>query len=392
MNIYTKKKLWKYLLLAVAIFIGGASLWYTNNVVSKLADEERKKVELVATATKIVTSSTDFSADLNFSFKVIQDNNTVPVILTDENGEVISWRNLDSSRVVRDSKYLESVLGEMKAYHEPITIEISENKNQFIYFKSSILLDLLRYYPYVQLSIIGIFSIIAYLAFSSSRNAEQNQVWVGMSKETAHQLGTPLSSLSGWLEILRSQGIEESITSEIEKDLVRLNSITNRFSKIGSPPVLKEENLYEILSTTVTYLKGRLSKKVDFTFDYECDAATTVPMNSDLIAWVLENLCKNSVDAMSGEGVLKVLVSLGKTGQIYIDIRDTGKGIPKSEFNKVFKPGFTTKTRGWGLGLSLVKRIVEQYHFGKVFVKSSLPGELTIIRISLNPEKIRKNL
>ncbi|MFT6745884.1 MAG: signal transduction histidine kinase [Glaciecola sp.] len=392
MNIYTKKKLWKYLLLAIAVFIGGTSLWYTNNIVSKLAIEEQKKVELVATATKIVTSTTDFTTDLNFSFKVIQDNNTVPVILTNANHEVISWRNLDSTKVVRDPAYISFILKEMSNYHAPIKIEVSENTVQYIYFKPSVLIDLLKFYPYVQLSIIAIFIIIAYLAFSSSRNAEQNQVWVGMSKETAHQLGTPLSSLSGWLEILKSQGIEESISSEIEKDLVRLNSITNRFSKIGSPPVLQEENLHEVLNTTINYLRGRLSKKLDFTFDFMLSKDTKLLINQDLIAWVIENLCKNSVDAMGGVGSLRVLVNNGKSGQIYIDVIDSGKGIPKSEFTKVFKPGFTTKKRGWGLGLSLVKRIVEQYHFGKVFVKSSNSEEGTSIRISLNPDDIRKRI
>ncbi|MFT6716684.1 MAG: hypothetical protein ACJA0Q_001331 [Saprospiraceae bacterium] len=392
MNIYTKKKLWKYLLLVVAVIIGSASLWYTNDIVSKLAVEEQKKVELVATATKIVTSTSDFTTDLNFSFKVIQDNNTVPVILTNSKNEVVSWRNLDSAKVVRDPSYLPMILDEMKAYHEPISIEISEGVVQYIYFKPSVLIDLLKYYPFVQLSIITIFIVIGYLAFSSSRNAEQNQVWVGMSKETAHQLGTPLSSLSGWLEILKSQGVDDSITVEINKDLVRLNTITNRFSKIGSPPVLLEENLYDLLSATITYLRGRLSKKVDFTFDFTLRKDLIIPMNNDLIAWVIENLCKNSVDAMTGEGTLKVLVSEGKLGQVYIDVIDSGKGIPKSEFNKIFKPGYTTKKRGWGLGLSLVKRIVEQYHFGKVFVKSSVSGEGTNIRISFNPEKIRENI
>lgn len=392
MNIYSKKRLWKLLLLFVAVIIGGASLLYTNNIVSKLLAEEQKKVELVATATEIVTSTTDYGTDLSFSFKVIQENNTVPVILTDVDGNVVSWRNLDSSKVVRDPNYLTEVLEEMTRYHKPITIKISENVVQYIYFKPSVLIDLLRYYPHVQLSIISIFIIIAYLAFSSSRNAEQNQVWVGMSKETAHQLGTPLSSLSGWLEILKSNGIDPNISDEIEKDLVRLNTITNRFSKIGSQPVLKEENLYEVLNTTITYLQGRLSKKVVFKFNYELDQHTILPLNIDLMAWVIENLCKNAVDAMSGEGSLTVTVSEGVSNQIYVDVFDSGKGIPKSEFTKVFKPGFTTKKRGWGLGLSLVKRIVEQYHFGKVYVKSSEIDRGTTFRISLMPSKIRKQL
>lgn len=392
MNIYAKKKWWKIVLLVTAVLIGAASLLYTNNIVDQLLIEEQKKVELVANATQIVTSTTDFSADLSFSFKVIQENNTIPVILTDDAENVISWRNLDSSKVVRKPSYLKEILTEMKTYHTPIPIDFSEGSTQYIYFKPSFLIDILRYYPYVQLSIISIFIIIAYLAFSSSRNAEQNQVWVGMSKETAHQLGTPLSSLSGWLEILKSQGISEDITVEIQKDLVRLNTITNRFSKIGSQPILTEENLFEILDNTFNYLKGRLSKKVIFTFDYQLNKNVILPINVDLIAWVIENLCKNAVDAMEGEGKLKLTVFGGTSGQVFIEVIDSGKGIPKSEFNKVFKPGFTTKKRGWGLGLSLVKRIVEQYHFGKVQVKSSEIGKGTTFRISLVPQKIRKLL
>ncbi len=384
--------MWKYVLLALAFCIGAASLWYTNSLVSRLAAEEQKKVSLVASATKIVTSTADFSTDLNFSFKVIQDNNTVPVILTDEEGEVLSWRNLDSSKVVRDPDYLQQVLQEMKAYHEPITIDVSANNDQYIYFKPSVLIDLLRFYPLVQLSIIAIFIIIAYLAFSSSRNAEQNQVWVGMSKETAHQLGTPLSSLFGWVEILKSQGLDRDVSSEIEKDLVRLNTITNRFSKIGSQPILEEKNLFEVLDTAITYMRGRLSKKVNLSFDFHVSKEITVPLNSDLIAWVVENLCKNAVDAMGGEGSLKIKVLQGKQSKVYVDVIDSGKGMAKSEFKKVFKPGFTTKKRGWGLGLSLVKRIIEQYHFGKVFVKSAVMNQGTHFRILLDSEKIRKNL
>jgi signal transduction histidine kinase len=380
------------MLLALAFCIGAASLWYTNSLVSRLAAEEQKKVSLVASATKIVTSTADFSTDLNFSFKVIQDNNTVPVILTNEEGEVLSWRNLDSSKVVRDSDYLQRVLQEMKAYHEPITIDVSANNDQYIYFKPSVLIDLLRFYPLVQLSIIAIFIIIAYLAFSSSRNAEQNQVWVGMSKETAHQLGTPLSSLFGWVEILKSQGVDQDVSREIEKDLVRLNTITNRFSKIGSQPILEEKNLFDVLDTAITYMRGRLSKKVNLSFDFHVSRETTLPLNSDLIAWVVENLCKNAVDAMGGEGSLKIKVLEGKQSKVYVDVIDSGKGMAKSEFKKVFKPGFTTKKRGWGLGLSLVKRIIEQYHFGKVFVKSAVVNQGTHFRILLDSEKIRKNL
>ena len=392
MNIYLRNRIWKLVLLLVALFIAGASLLYTNNLVSKLADEERKKVELVANATKIITSSTDFNADLSFSFKVIQENNTVPVILTNEDDEVLSWRNLDSTRVVRDIDYLQDVLVQMKEYHDPIEIRLANEFVQYIYFKPSILIDLLTFYPYVQLSIIGIFILIAYFAFSSSRNAEQNQVWVGMSKETAHQLGTPLSSLYGWLEILRSLDVEPSYTKEIEKDLGRLTTITNRFSKIGSQPKLEKVNLYELLDTSINYMKSRLSKKVEVQFSFNMGKHLEFPMNKELFAWVIENLCKNAVDAMEGQGKLEILVNRGSKEQIYIDVKDTGKGIHKSQYSKVFKPGFTTKKRGWGLGLSLVKRIIEQYHFGKVFVKSSEIGVSTCFRIGLYPEEIKKKI
>ncbi len=392
MNIYLRNRIWKLVLLLVALFIAIASLLYTNNLVTKLADEEKKKVELVANATKIITTSADFNADLSFSFKVIRENNTVPVILTNEEGEVLSWRNLDSSRVVRDTDYLQDMLAQMKEYHEPIKISLANEFVQYIYFKPSILIDLLKFYPYVQLSIIGIFILIAYFAFSSSRNAEQNQVWVGMSKETAHQLGTPLSSLYGWLEILRSVDVDPSYTKEIEKDLGRLTTITNRFSKIGSQPKLEKVNLFELLDTSINYMKSRLSKKVEVLFNYNLDKQLEFPMNKELFAWVIENLSKNAVDAMEGQGKLEIDVTMGSKEQIYIDVKDTGKGIQKSQQTKVFKPGFTTKKRGWGLGLSLVKRIIEQYHFGKVFVKSSVMGVGTCFRIGLYPEEIRKKI
>lgn len=375
-------------MLLVALIIGGSSMWYTNNLVDKLAKEEIKKLELVASATENITSSSDFGTDLSFSFKVIQENNTVPVILTDAKGEVLSWRNLDSTKVVRDTEYVKEVLAEMKAYHEPILIQVSEEVTQYIYFKPSVLIDLLYYYPFIQLSIISIFIVIAYFAFSSSRNAEQNQVWVGMSKETAHQLGTPLSSLYGWLELLQTEQVSATILEEIKKDLNRLNTITNRFSKIGSQPKMEKENLYNLMERSTSYLRNRLSKTLDLVLSFKVDKNTEILLNKELFEWVIENLSKNAVDAMGGEGKLVVEVSRGPKQQYYIDVIDTGKGIAKTEFKKVFKPGFTTKKRGWGLGLSLVKRIIEQYHFGKVYVKSSELGVGTCFRISLYPEKI----
>ena len=392
MNLYKQKQIWKVALLVLAVIIAMASLLYTNSLVNQLAEQELKKVQLVADATENITSTQDFSTDLSFSFAVIQENNTVPVILTSAEGEVLSWRNLDSSKVVRDPNYLQEVLEEMKVYHEPIAIEYEGQIIQYIYFKPSYLIDLLRYYPFIQLTIISIFILIAYVAFSYSRNAEQNQVWVGMSKETAHQLGTPLSSLYGWMEILKTYDIDPNIPVEIEKDLDRLTTITDRFSKIGSQPKLEEQNLNDLLTRTINYLKVRLSQQIHFTYDFQLDKDTTLPLNKSLIEWVIENLTKNAADAMSGQGTLSIIVHKGSAGQVYIDVRDSGKGMAKREFKKIFKPGFTTKTRGWGLGLSLVKRIIEQYHFGKVYVKESDQGKGSLFRISLNPEVIRKSV
>ena len=389
MNIYTKKRVWKLLLLTLALSIAGTSLWYTDNLVKKLAIEEKKKVELVANATKNIISPTSENVDFSFSFKVIQDNNTVPVILTDDKGNVLSSRNLDSVKSVNDSLYLKEILLEMKEYNDPIPIFVADGMVQYIYFKPSVLIDLLQFYPYLQLAMISIFILIAYLAFSYARNAEQNQVWVGMSKETAHQLATPLSSLYGWLEILKSSGIDSSIQEEINKDLDRLSSITNRFSKIGSQPVLSVENLDEVLAKTIDYLKSRLSKQVIFTYSYNSSKTKEIPLNIELFEWVIENLCKNATDAMNGKGTITITVSDGAKNQLYIDVKDSGKGIVKSEFTKVFKPGFTSKKRGWGLGLSLAKRIIETYHSGKIYVKYSEIGIGTTFRISLYPTQLK---
>ncbi len=381
MNIYSKKQVWKAFLLFGGLVIALASLFYTNSIVNKLAFEEGKKVELVAEATQLLANIENNQQDISFLFRVIKDNETVPVICVDEEDVVMSWRNLDSASVIDDSEYLNEKLMEMKAINPPIIIPIADGKKQYIYFENSVLIDLLLYYPYMQLSIIGLFIIISYFAFSSSRNAEQNQVWVGMSKETAHQLGTPLSSLIGWVEYLRSiDGIDESIINELGKDVNRLETITDRFSKIGSKPTFEKVDITLTVDSIINYLRSRISDKVIIEVKSEggIEAEVCVP----LFEWVIENITKNAVDAMVGKGNL--LISISKKGtQVCIDIKDSGNGIPKSQFSKVFKPGFTTKKRGWGLGLSLVKRIVEEYHNGKIFVKESEIGKGTTFRIEL---------
>ncbi|MCB0396769.1 MAG: HAMP domain-containing histidine kinase [Flavobacteriales bacterium] len=320
------------------------------------------------------------SGDITVSFEVVRNNETVPVIMTDANGEIISVRNLDTTRL-EDKHYLHSVLEEMKGEHEPIEIKLHNGDKNLIYYLNSTLLLQLKYYPFVQLAVIALFIVVAYFAFSSSRKAEQNQVWIGMAKETAHQLGTPLSSLVAWLELLKLKGVDEETTQELQKDVKRLETITERFSKIGAIPRLERMNLVDVVKNSVHYMESRSPKKV--TFITQCsDDALHAPLNAPLFEWVIENLIRNAVDAMEGEGTLTVAVT-DQLQYVYIDISDTGKGIPKSQYHSVFQPGFTTKRTGWGLGLSLSKRIIEYYHKGSIFVKQSEVGKGSTFRIVL---------
>ena len=381
MNIYTRKQRWKLLLLIAAIFIGISSLWYTNKLAGELAREEKKRVELWAEAVKQISDINTESGDISFAVSVLTNNNTVPMILFDGK-QVVSFRNLDSLKVIDDSNYLKDLMAIMLKEHEPLEISFGENQKNYIYYKDSYLLTQLRYYPFFQLCVIGLFLFVSYFAFSSSRNAEQNQVWVGMAKETAHQLGTPLSSLMAWLEYLKAQPHPGEHLIEIEKDIVRLNTITERFSKIGSAPALQRESLMLVLQNSINYIKTRTSAKVAFELTNMQNYDVEAPLNVPLFEWVLENVFKNAIDAMSGKGAIIVKVT-DQQQFAYIDICDTGKGIPKSKYKTVFKPGYTSKSRGWGLGLSLSKRIVEEYHNGQIFVKSSEPNKGTTFRIVL---------
>ena len=382
MILYTQKLWWKRMLFLTAVCIGIISLWYTHRLVQKLAHEEEKKVLLWANATKALLKS---EGDFNFLLDIIKDNETIPTILVDDNGKYISSRNLDSIKSTNE-KYIAEQLQIMMAQHEPIKILYDEKNHHYnyLYYKNSIILTQLKEYPYYQLTIISVFILIAYFAFSASRKAEQNQVWVGMSKETAHQLGTPISSLSAWINLIREteKAAQEELLIELENDVKRLERITERFSKIGSAPVLKSENIGEVLSNSIAYLKPRVSEKVVFEL-FNDEPEATALMNIPLFEWVVENLCKNAIDAMTGEGKI-VMKIVSEAEKVTIDISDTGKGISQSKFKTVFKPGFTTKKRGWGLGLSLAKRIIEEYHKGKIFVKESEPNKGTIFRIILN--------
>lgn len=380
MGVYNKKQWWKIVLLLIAIAIGIASLYYTNILVKKLSLEEKKKVELWANATKELGEVSLSCKDFGFLLTVIQNNTTVPVILTDSGGNVVSYRNLDSIKAL-DEKYVKSQLLLMKKGDKFIKINIGENNSNYIYYSDSYLLQQLIYYPYIQLCVILLFIFVAYLAFSSSRKAEQNQVWVGLTKETAHQLGTPTSSLLAWTELLKEKVPEKDLVLELEKDVKRLEIITDRFSKIGSRPTLKEVELIDVINSAIKYLKSRTSDKIELKIKTE-NSEIYIPLSRSLFEWVIENLCKNAIDAIQEKGEITISVKQIK-GKVVIDISDTGKGISKSKYKTIFKPGFTTKTRGWGLGLSLAKRIIENYHHGKIFVLSSELGKGSTFRILL---------
>ncbi len=379
-NIYAKKQRWKMLLFLLAILIGIGSLMYTNALVNTLSQEEKKKVELWAEATSLLAREEVTVQDLNlYLTQLISNNTTVPVILVDDEGNM-QPRNLDSAKVQKPG-YLEDELEIMKEQNPPILILLSNGKRNYIYFKESTILSKLTWYPYIQLTLIILFILVAYFAFSSSRHAEQNQVWVGLSKETAHQLGTPASSLSAWVEVLRYRVKDEAIISELEKDVNRLKIITDRFSKIGSIPKMGPVNLRLVLENAIDYIKNRSSDRSLIELKLSNDNII-IPLNISLFEWVIENLLKNALDAMEGEGILTVTVNEHKD-EVYVDITDSGKGIPKKLYKTIFKPGYTTKSRGWGLGLSLAKRIIEMYHKGKIYVLHSETDKGTTIRIIL---------
>jgi len=307
-------------------------------------------------------------------------NETVPVIVTDSLNSIILERNLDSVKMTIP-RYAKRKTDQLMANSEPILINLAPDENQYLYYGTSLLLIKLTYYPYIQLFIIILFISLAYFAFNSSVKAEQNQLWVGLSKETAHQLGTPISSLMALFEVMHLRQSNDPVLKEFEKDIQRLEKITERFSKIGSVPLLLNENIYPVVKSVIQYLQPRLSDKVKFILAAP-EKEIIVPLNSALFEWVIENLCKNAADAINGIGEITVSI-LDSSQFVNIDIADTGKGIPKSQFKIIFKPGFTTKKTGWGLGLSLVKRIIETYHDGKVFVLSSELNKGTVFRIML---------
>ncbi len=366
----------KWFLIFVSFLIVTLIIWNTYQFFQKVKEEERVKMELWAEAHKTLNSS-ELNADLPLVLEITSKNTTIPLILTDKDNNIINNNNIDEEDFNKNSKRL---LEKFKSQNDPIVIEYDTGKYQYLYYGNSPLLTKLTYYPFALLLIIFLFLALIASYFRTNKMSAQNKLWAGMAKETAHQIGTPLSSLLGWIEIMKADNVDEQTVTEVEKDVNRLQTIADRFSKIGSEPALEEADVVELTKNSYEYLKSRFSNQVEFGISTP-DYPIYLMLNPILHSWTIENLIKNAVDAMKGKGKIYVSVEDDSTF-VKIKIEDTGKGIPKSEFKKIFEPGFTTKKRGWGLGLSLTKRIVEEYHNGKIKVLESEIGKGTTMQVS----------
>jgi len=380
-KVYQTNQIMKIIFVVGAMLIVLASTIFTNRLAGKLSIEEQKKIEIWAEATRQLILA-DETTDMNFILNIIEGNTTIPVIITDNNDQMIDYRNIKAPEK-NNEEFFRKKIATLKNRKNRFEINLKEsNTKQYIYYDDSLLLKQLYIFPYIQFGVIFVFFIIVILAFSSSKRAEQNKVWVGLSKETAHQLGTPISSLLAWTELLKIRYEDDKLITDMEKDVNRLKVIADRFSKIGSKPDLKKTDLKETLSNAVNYMNNRSSNKVEISLNFNEGIPSIIPLNVPLFEWVIENLCKNAIDAMNGIG--KIALNVKNTeNDIIIDITDNGKGIERNMYKAIFSPGFTTKERGWGLGLSLAKRIVEEYHKGKIFVKHSEINVGTTFRIIL---------
>ena len=378
----------KILLVLAAIFIAVASLLISHSLIRDLAQQERSKMEVWAEAMRTLSEADD-NADLSLVLKVLDENNTIPVVVLDKDGTVTEYRNvkISASNKSDSVKYVNKVAQQMKGAGQVIRIPLTNNHNDYIEvcYDESLMLRRIAIYPYIQLGVVMLFVVVAIFALLTSKRAEQNKVWVGLSKETAHQLGTPISSLMAWLAILKESYPNDKLLPELDKDVQRLQLVADRFSKIGSIPEPVPASMNEVLYHVVDYMDRRTSKKIQMIADLP-DEDIIIKMNASLFEWVIENLCKNAVDAMGGECGQIVLHLEQLDNKVVVEISDTGKGIKKKNIKNIFRPGFTTKQRGWGLGLSLAKRIVEDYHHGKIFVKSSELGKGTTFRIELKKD------
>ena len=378
MQFSERRNLTRWFIILASFFIVVLILWNTYNFFQIFKNEERAKMEFWASAQKTLANANEFT-DIELPFQIIQNNTTIPMIVTDSKDSIISHNNIEDA-IANDTAALKKYFNSIKNDNQPIKMQLSEKSYQLVYYGNSPLLNKLKYYPVALLLIIILFGAVVYNFYRATKMATQNKLWAGMAKETAHQIGTPLSSLIGWLEILKLDNVEESTIVEIEKDITRLQTITDRFSKIGSEPVLEKRDIIEDTKNTVDYLQTRVSQQVNFYFKAP-QHPVFVEINPALHSWTIENLVKNAIDAMKGKGSLNIVIS-ELEDMVKISISDTGKGIPKNQFTKVFEPGFTTKKRGWGLGLSLTKRIVQEYHKGKIKVAHSEIGKGTTMQIS----------
>lgn len=369
-----KSRIW---LIVFAAIIVGISLIFTNKIASSLAKEEHRKMEIWAEATRLLLND-EYS---DFIFDIIEKNENIPVIIVDDRDRYISARNFNEPKT-NIEQYYEHQIQRLKNTNPPIEITLDENSKQYIYYDNSNILKTLEFFPYIQLSIIALFLMLVIWALSSDKRAEQDKLWAGLSKETAHQLGTPISSLMAWNEILKTRIGDDIICSEIDKDIIRLKTITERFSKIGSVPELTEQNISELTQRAVNYMLNRTSKKITYSVE-DTTSENNCLISPPLFEWVIENLCKNAIDAMEGKEGNIDFELFNQEDYLIIEITDSGRGIERGKFKSIFEPGYTTKQRGWGLGLSLAKRIIEEYHHGKIFVKGSEIGLGTTFRIEI---------
>lgn len=383
-NIYDSREKVKFAFLLVALILVGLFLYVSNELVKDLSNEERSKMEIWAEANRELAAET-MNDNANLILQIIQSNATIPVIIADAHDSIVMSNNLREHDMATSGN-LQKRLQALKEKGNRIEIIIDKNYSQFLYYDDSVLLKRLSYYPYIQLGVMILFIVIAYFALVSAKKADQNKVWVGLSKETAHQLGTPISSLLAWVDLLEMKGVDKELLTDMNKDVKRLAVIAERFSKIGSAPDLERVDMNRLLERAIEYVRKRSSSRVKMTLELPPEPIEAL-VNIPLFEWVVENLCKNAIDAMDGEG--HITITMKESGsQVFIDVKDTGKGIPRKRFKTVFTPGYTTKKRGWGLGLTLVKRIINEYHHGKIYVKESEINKGTTFRIELKKSSL----
>lgn len=382
MQFSEKRNLTRWIIIISSFLIASLILWNTYVFFQTFKEEERNKMELWATAQKSLMNS-DVDTEIELPLFILKNNTSIPLILTDEKGKIRENKNIDSI-IALDSVKLKSFLQEIKRQNTPVKVQYSPNNYYLLYYGDSPILNKLKYYPIALLLVVFLFGGVVYNFYRATKMATQNKLWAGMAKETAHQIGTPLSSLIGWLELLKLENIDETTIDEIQKDINRLQTITDRFSKIGSEPVLGKKDIIEETKSSFDYLQSRVSKQVIFDFRAP-EKPLFVSLNSTLHSWTIENLVKNAIDAMKGKGNLSIEIVEGDAN-VYITLTDTGSGIARNKFKTIFEPGYTSKKRGWGLGLSLTKRIVQEYHKGKIRVVHSEIGKGTTMQMSFKKE------